>query len=144
MIYKCYLKKDTVFVPTVVRLQSPVYMDVDPVAVISVTDSLGLRKAFLDTIARKNNSVSPSSEEIRGRPVILKYSRDRNWSAFQRGASIWHIKENDGNYQIIPYSTQQKGYWAPDLDHAIEFHPGTMVTDVIDRMIAILQNAARK
>lgn len=144
MMFKCYLKKDMVYVPTVVRLQSPVYMDVEPVAVVSVEDSAGLRKAFFDVIARKNDSANPTTDDIQGRPIILKYTRDKSWSAFQRGASNWHIKINDGSYQIVPYSTHQKGYWTPDLAHRIDFPSQATVQDVINRMIGILQQAARK
>ena len=142
MLYKCYLKRGNVYVPTVVRLQSPVYMDVEPVAVVPVTDTAGLRKAFFDTIARKNDSVTPSIEQIRGRPAVLKYSRDRSWSAFQRGAADWHIDEKNGNYRIVPHRTHAKGYWEEDPDQTIRFPSGTKIDRVIDRVIAILQDAA--
>jgi hypothetical protein len=144
MLYKCYLKQGTVYVPTVVKLKTAVYMDVEPIAVVPLANTAGLRQAFLDVIARKNDSVYPSREEIRGRPVLLKYTGDKSWSAFQRGAFDWHINENDGNYQIVGYRTNQKGYWEQDPNQKNKFPPGTPVDDVIDRMIAILQEATAR
>ncbi|MFZ1922158.1 MAG: hypothetical protein WAU57_11060 [Xanthobacteraceae bacterium] len=35
-----------------------------------------------------------------------------------------------------------RGYWEPDRDRFIEFQAGTAVDEVIDRMIAVLQDAA--
>ena len=59
MLFHSYLKSGTVYVPTVAKLTSGAYVDVDPVAVESVANTLGLRHAFLETIARKNAVLSP-------------------------------------------------------------------------------------
>jgi hypothetical protein len=74
--------------------------------------------------------------------VILKYTGDKSWSAFMRGASVWSIYEKDGLFQIKPYRVHPKGYWVPDRDQSINFPSGTSIDAVIDRMITILQSAA--
>ncbi|MGB7078463.1 MAG: hypothetical protein WBD53_14840 [Xanthobacteraceae bacterium] len=58
------------------------------------------------------------------------------------GASCWSIYEKDGVFQIEPFRVHPRGYWAPDRDRFIEFQAGTAVDEVIDRMIAVLQDAA--
>ena len=50
----------------------------------------------------------------------------------------------DGNYQIGGYRDHPDGYWAPDPEKKVDFPPGSRVEVVIDRMIAILQDAARQ
>ena len=39
MFYKCYLKKETVYLPTTVNQGIARYMDVDPVTVVPVVDT---------------------------------------------------------------------------------------------------------
>ena len=50
----------------------------------------------------------------------------------------------DGNYQIGGYRDHPDGYWVPDAEKKVDFPPGSRVEVVIDRMIAILQDAARQ
>ncbi len=142
MLYKCYLKKGTVYLPTTVNQGIARYMDVDPVTGVPVVDTEHLRRAMLNTIPKENPFRAPTVEDARKPPVILKYTGDKSWSAFMRGASAWSIYEKDGIFQIEPYRVHQKGYWEPDRDHFIIFPSGTSIDVVIDRMIAILQDAA--
>ena len=43
----------------------------------------------------------------------------------------------------INYRKHPKGYWQPDLAREIQLPVGTTVDDVVDRMLAILQETAR-
>jgi hypothetical protein len=144
MLFHAYLRNALVYVPTVVKLQTGAYMDVDPVAVVPVTNTDGLRHALLDAIARKNAIVPPPPKDDWPPPVLLNYAGVKAWSAFARGASQWSIKEKDGTYQIVGYRTHRNGYWEQDPDQMTNFPPSATVNDVIERMIAILQDAAQK
>ncbi len=143
MLYKCYLKKGIVYLPTVVKQGTALYMNTEPVTVARLEDTEGLRRAIRETISKENKFVAPSVEDARKPSVLLKYTGDKNWSAFKRGASSWSIYEKNGNYQIEGYRTHRKGYWEEDPEQTIKFPPGTSIDDVIDRMIGILQHAAR-
>ena len=143
MLYKCYLKNGTVYIPTIVNQGRAVYMNVEPVTVVPIADAERLRRAMRDTIPKENKFVAPSIEDAQKPPVLLKYTGDKSWSAFKRGTSPWSIYEKNGNYQIEGYRTHRKGYWEEDPEQIIKFPPGTSVDDVIDRMIGILQDAAR-
>jgi hypothetical protein len=99
MLYNCFLKQGTVYVPTVVKMQTGVYSDAEPVAVISAADTQGLRRAFLDAISRGNRIVANPPKDNWPPPVLLKYSGAKTWSAFARGASQWSIiQDTDGIY----------------------------------------------
>ena len=74
MLFHAYLRNAVVYVPTVVKLQTGAYMDVDPVAVVPVTNTDGLRHALLDAIARKNAIVPPPPKDDWPPPVLLKYA----------------------------------------------------------------------
>jgi hypothetical protein len=141
MLYKCYLRKGTVYLPTTVNQGTARYLDADPVAVVPVADTEGLRRAMQHTIPEKNVFVPPSVEDARKPPVLLKYTGDKSWSVFQRNASYWSIYEKNGTYQIRSYRPCEKGY-ERDPNQTISLPPGTSIDKVIDRMIAILQDAA--
>ena len=108
-----------------------------------VTNTEDLRRALLDTIDRKNIIIPNPPKNSWPPPVLLKYAGVKAWSAFARGAAVWSIKETGGNYQIAGYRTHRNGYWEKDPEQKINFPPRSTVEQVIDRMIAILQEAAR-
>lgn len=143
MLFHGYLRNGIVYVPTVVQLQTGAYMNVDPVAVVPVANTRALHRAFCDTIARKNAIVSNPPKDKWPAPVLPKYGGAKSWSAFARGASLWSIKESAGEYRIVGYRKHSGGYFEPDSEQVIEFPLGSSVDRVIDRMIEILQEAAR-
>jgi hypothetical protein len=96
------------------------------------------------TILKENPFIPPSPDDARKAPVLLKYTGDKSWSAFKRGASYWSIYEKNGNYQIKGHRTHQKGYWEVDPEQTIKFPSGTTIDNVIEHMIGILQDAARQ
>jgi len=142
MLYNCFLKNGIVYVPTVVKMQTGVYSDVEPVAVVPVADTEGLRRGFHDAIVRENAVVPNPPKDNWPPPVLLKYAGVKNWGAFKRDATMWSIKERNGNYQIVGHRTHPDGYWVEDGDQKIEFPAGSKVDQVIERMIAVLQSAA--
>jgi hypothetical protein len=146
MLCSCYLRDGVVYVPTLGRRErEPVYTDIEPVGVAPIANTEAVRRALLDTIARKNPTIPDPDRKTRDAPsIILKYAGVRSWSAFYRNASTWSIREDDGVYKIISYRKHPKGYWQQDPEQTVDFPPGTTLDQVIDRMIAILQEAARR
>jgi hypothetical protein len=144
MLYNCFLKSGIVYVPTVVKMQTGVYSDEEPVAVVPVADAIGLRRALRDAIGRGNVIVPNPPKDQWPPPVLLKYSGAQTWSAFARGASQWSIVEDpQGTYRIVGHRKHPDGYWVQDPEQGIDFQPGTSIDTVIERMITILQEAAR-
>ncbi len=141
MLYTCYLRDGIVYVPTVGK-RGGVYVTMEPVAVVPVADSEGLRRAFAEVIGKGN----PPLPLLKGEwppPIMLKYTRTRSWAAFVRGTQTWNIEVIDDRHQIVGHLLRPDGSWAEDHDHKIKFPPGTDVEAVIDRLITILQEAAR-
>jgi hypothetical protein len=144
MLYKIYLKKGSAYLPTTVNQGIARYRITEPVTVVPVADTEALRRALRNTIPKENPFVAPSIEDARKPPVVLKYTGDKSWPAFMRGTSPWSISEKDGKFRINGHRVHRKGYWEPDPDQMIHFPAGTALDDVIDRMIAILQEAAKE
>jgi hypothetical protein len=143
MLFQAYLRRGIVYVPTMARREGGAYTGIEPVAVVPVAHTEGIHRALSDAIAKGNITV-PVPKGKWPDPVLLKYAGVKTWSAFARDADIWTIEEKDHRYQIHGYRMHRKGYWEPDPDQKIDFPPETKVDPVIDRMVEILQDAARR
>src|SRR5215469_12558126 len=98
MLYKCYLRDGIVYIPTVAR-HGGAYTIMEPVSVVSVTNTLNLRRSLLDAIGRGNAAVPLLTDK---RPPLLpKYAGVKSWSAFASSALTWNIKESEGVFQIV-------------------------------------------
>jgi hypothetical protein len=142
MFCTCYLRNAVVYVPALGQ-RGGAYTVIEPVAVVQVNDTDALRSAFRDAAARKIVDVPL----IKGKwppPVLPKYAGVKTSAAFDRGTSTWNIQEDNEKYKIVGYRRHPDGYWVEDRAQTNEFPAGTSLDDVIDRMIAILQDAARR
>ena len=137
-----YLRRGRVFIPTSGLVPGGPYRDIEPVAVVEVSDADGLRQAFRETIARGNPPLPPYPRPYPP-PVVVKYAGVKSWAAFARGALPWSIEEEKGIFQIIGRRRTPDG-WVEDPEQTIDFPRGATLDQVIDRMISILQKAARK
>ena len=139
-----YLRKGTVYLPTMGEVEKGFYRGVEPVALVSVTNTKSLRQALLATIARGNPTVPRLRRSEYPPPVLLKYAGVKTWSAFDRDASLWTISEAGGHFVIIPYKKRPTGESVQDQNDKIEFPPGSSADVVIERIISILQQTAQK
>jgi hypothetical protein len=139
-----YLRRGTVYLPTMGKMDEGFYRGVEPVAVVSASNAEEIRQALRATIAR-GNPVAPilRRSEIPP-PVLLKYAGVKSWSAFERGMLFWDIKENNGAFRIASQRKQPDGMWRDHPEQIISFPAGATADDVIERRIAILQGAVRK
>lgn len=142
MDWHVYLKGNIVFVPTTGALDKGVYREIEPVAVVPLSNTEGVRRAIQETIAR-GNPPAPYSAGKFPPPVLLKYAGLKTWSAFARGTLTWSIEQTEGLYQIVSYRKNPKGYWERDPNQKIELPPATAADDVIGRLIEIMQDATR-
>jgi hypothetical protein len=137
-----YLRNYTVYVPTMGKMGEGFYRGVEPVAVVSASNTEALHQALAATIARGNPDVPKLLRREWPPPVLLKYAGVKSWSAFERGMLLWNIVERDGTYQISGHTKQPNGMSKVDPEQTIKFKPGTSVDRVVDRMVAIVQEAA--
>jgi hypothetical protein len=126
------------------KMDKGFYRGVEPVAVVSVSNTEAVRQALAATIARGNPDVPMLRRREWPQPVVLKYAGVTSWSTFERGMLLWSITENDGIFQIAGQRKQLDRMWRGDPEQTITFPPASTADDVIDRMIAILQDAASR
>lgn len=144
----CHLMKNgNVIIPTIGKLVGGPHWATEPVAVVPVSDSQALRVAFRETIARGTPIVlrDASLKAKRNQPLLPKYAGVKSIPAFQRSTRTWWLNERDGIYKIEGL-IEKEGYnggKVTDPDQVETFPRGTSVETVIDRMITILQSAAK-
>lgn len=143
MDFHLYLRKGTLFLPTTALVEKGLLRDIEPVAVLPLSNTEDIRQAFHATIARGNPATPHYPPGSHPQPVILKHAGLKTWSTFAREAKSWSIREANGIYWIVGYRKDRKGYWEEDPERKTRFPPGATIDDVIGRMIAILQDAAK-
>jgi hypothetical protein len=143
MFFHLYLRRGIVFVPTMGLVPGGPYRDIEPVAVAPLSNPRAVRQALRDAISRGNPPAPRYPPGGHPQPVVVKYAGVKSWAAFARGTLPLGIDETDGKYQIVGYSRYPDG-WREDPDQKVELAAGSTLDDAIDRMIAILQDAARK
>ena len=137
----CYLRNGVVYIPTQGMMDKGFYRDVEPVALVPVSNTEALHRAFTEAIARGNPKVAVLRHPNIPPPVVLKYAGVKSWNTFAKRTSSWAIRESDGVFRIHGYRKDDGG-WVPDPAAAETFPREITADQVIDRMIAILQEAA--
>jgi hypothetical protein len=138
-----YLRKGTVYLPTMGKMDEGFYRGVEPVVVVSASDIEGTRQALQAVMARGNPVVPMLRRSEIPPPVLLKYAGVKRWPAFERDMMLWIIKEKSGVFQIAGQSKRPDGGWRADPERTIVFPPNSTADDVIDRMVALLKDASK-
>ena len=144
MYFHFYLRKGMIYIPTVGKMDKGFYRDIEPVAVVSASDTETFQHALAATVTRGNPDVPMLRRREWPPAVVLKYAAVRSWSAFERGMSLWGLEAKDGTWQIVGKKKKADGATVDDPEQTITFPPGASIEDVISRMISILQHAGRQ
>jgi hypothetical protein len=144
MFVNVYLREGKTYLPTVAKTDAGFYMNVEPVAVIPVADLGALRNAFRDVLVR-GTPIIPTPKRNAYPPSLLpRYAGVKTDRAFMQQAAHWSMDDKGGEFKIIGYRVHDDGYWVQDPAQKIDFAANSTIEDVIGRMIAILQEAARR
>jgi hypothetical protein len=136
-----YLRNGILYLPTMGKMEEGFYRGVEPVAVVPVSNTAEAGEALQTMISRGNPIVPMLRRREIPPPVLLKYAGVKRWSEFERGMQFWTIDEKDGCFRIAGQRKHQDRGWRDDTEQIVSFPPGTEVGEIIDRFIAILQNA---
>jgi hypothetical protein len=136
-----YLRNAIVYIPTMGKMGEGFYRGIEPVAVVPVGNSESVQQALQAAIMRGNPSVPMLKRGEWPPPVLLRYAGVKSWSVFERGMQLWDFRERNGTYEIAGNFKGRNGMWIAHPDRTTRFPPGTPVNAVIERMIAILQEA---
>jgi hypothetical protein len=142
MLWQLYLRKGTAYVPTVAQTEAGFYMDIEPVAVVPVTDSWALENAVKVAMGKGNPIVPTPTRAAFPKPVVLVYAKVNSWSAFEKDAMNWTIVEKAGGYEIKPGRKRPDGKgWEADSDRVESLPLGTTHDEIARRVATLLAQA---
>ncbi len=138
-----------VYIPTSYRVERKgFFFENAPIESVSVNQIPKLREAIVRAIGRGNPSISLNqykSLSSSKRSVLLEATGTRSWDVLDRQINgLWSVTEIDGQYVIRVKQPMQPRGWHEDKTKRVQFPPGTPVEDVIDRLIAIIQECDRQ
>lgn len=141
MVWNVYLRNGIAFVPTVAQTDAGFYLDVDPVGVVSATDTQALQHAVKQAIGRGNPKVPTPTRAAFPKPVVLKYAKAKSWSVFEKGCLNWTIVEKDGVYHVKPGRKRPDRGWEDDPKRSEALPPGIGIDEVAQRVASSVQMA---
>jgi hypothetical protein len=130
---------DSVYVPTVVKTEAGFYQTIEPVVVVKLSDSQGL-KDVLKTMLLKGNPIIPTPKPAgRATSPILKYSPIKSLSKFDKEAAHWQIYERGGVYEFGPLKRRADRGWEEDPERIRRMPANTTLDEVIDQVVKSVQ-----
>ncbi len=137
-----YLRKGILYLPTMGKMDEGFYRGVEPVSVVPIGSTTEVREALNTMISRGNPIVPMLRRSEIPPPVLLKYAGVKRWSEFECGMKFWTIDEKDGCFSHCGSEETPGRRMERRPQQIVSFSPGTEVREILDRFIAILQNAA--
>jgi hypothetical protein len=143
------LYKAVVHIPTSCRVPGHGFWVEDvPFESVPVERSQELRQAILTTIERGNPSISlervSALRDNKDNPR-LKAMGVKSWHVLDRGTTgLWSITDRNGTYEIRVNQPMKPRGWHEDKTKRVDFPVGTPIDEVITRLIAMIQECARR
>lgn len=143
------LYKGVVQIPTSYFVERDGFFVTDtPLEAVPLGQAGELRQAILSAIERGNPPITRDQARglIHGKDdPLLKAAGARSWSVLDRQTQgLWSIEEKGGLYEIRTDEPMQPRGWHEDKTKRVQFPPGTPVDGVIERLIAMIQECARR
>jgi hypothetical protein len=142
--FDLYLRRGVVYLPTTAKVLTGGGQEIEPVEKAAISDETALRQAIRETLARGNPVLASYSYADNPEPWVIKSAKVKSFGEFAQGTLLWIIVEKDGAYEIRPQKKVPYKGWIPDPDRKIALPEGSDEGDLIDRMIAVLNEASAK
>jgi hypothetical protein len=143
------LYNGTIYIPTShIVERDGFFFEGAPLDSVPVEQTERLRQAILTATERGNPLISRDQARVlihgKGSP-LLKATGARSWNALDRQTEgLWSLRGKNAVYEIRVNQPMEPRGWHEDKTKRVEFPPDTPVEDVIDRLIAMIQECARQ
>ena len=137
-----YIVGRQVIIPTVGRTEAGLYLDIEPVAVVSLDDTEGLIQNILAMVQQGNPRVPAPQRGMFPKPVVLKYTKAKSWAAFERAAVCWSISLADGEFRIGPFARAADKGWEEDPDLMHRIADSAPLESVVQRLVGLMQSGS--
>lgn len=140
MSWHIYLRKGSVFIPTVARTEAGYFMDIEPVLVIEHADAHKLSDGIRTAIRTGNPIVPTPSRSSFPEPVVLKYAGVKSWSTFERNAHCWMLEQKDSVFTLHSPDISKPEDWNDSYSVIQTFS----TEDALDELIKVITEQITK
>ena len=144
MHWGLFLRQGIAFIPTSAKTEAGFYLDIEPVEIAEIVDTLSFREALKSALLRGNPKVPTPRREDYGKPPIIKYAKVRSWAQMEKESSFWGITEDHGNYQFGVYKRRSDRGWEEDPAQVVKLPPDLTVDEVARRVVEAVQLSATR
>src|SRR5215471_14446307 len=95
-----YTHQGMVYVPTFARTDAGFYMHIEPIEVVSTSDTKSFAEALKRSISRGNPVVCTPLRHEYKKPEVLKHAKVKSWSLFEKESSSWSVSETNGIWEF--------------------------------------------
>ena len=142
LLFTVYLRRKTVYLPTVAKVLTGGHQEIEPVSVVDVSDAKRVSQALKELFNRGNPVLERYSYAEHKEVAVLKCVGIKSYSAFVRQSKTWHVILDGGNYEILGQKRRQDRGWEPDPENEIILPEGASEDDLVERVVEVLQAAA--
>jgi hypothetical protein len=142
MLCHLYVRAGIAYIPTAAKTEAGYYLDIEPVEVTAVSNSVAFDAALKRAINRGHPVVPTPTRMTFPRPVILKYAKARSINGFERGATYWQLTKENELYKIGKWKKRPQGGWVPDPTREQTMRPRATLGDATKRLVERVQSDA--
>jgi hypothetical protein len=134
-----YVRNGTAYLPLTARTQAGFYLQIEPVEVAAIEDSLQFASALRSVIARGNPVVPTPPRNAFPKPVILRYAKVRSLKQFENGTAYWTLSKRDDGWTFGPWKRADRG-WEEDQKLETQMGAEESLEAVLQSLIGAVQS----
>jgi len=110
-------------------------MGIEPVEVVDVRDQAELERALVRAVRRGNPTVPTPSRGSYPPSPLLKHSKVKSLSTFEKLAQSWKLSKRDDAYFIVPYRPHKEGGSEEDVERGEAIPADKPLEAVVHRLV---------
>jgi hypothetical protein len=131
-----FLFRQQILVPTMARTKAGYYMGIEPVEVVDSHNQQAIEQAIIRTVKRGNPSVpTPPGGTKFTKSLLLKYTKMKSISSFDKIAKSWKFAKRDGAFLIVPYRPRIDRGQEEDTERGEAIPAGVPLETAVHRLI---------
>jgi len=135
-LWLVFLFRKQILIPTMARTKAGYYMGIEPVEVADLHNQEAIESAIL-RIVKKGNPVVPTPQGGTKFPKspLLKYTKMKSISSFDRIAKSWQFAKRDGAFLIVPYKPRVDRGKEEDTERGEAIPVGVSLETAVHRLV---------
>lgn len=142
-----FTKGDRAFMPSTVETAEGIYMDCEPVEIVTRWDTRAMAEAMkrimdrgvvLDRSIRITRDYNPDPSTVR----LYGY---KSWRQFSKGTELWVLTETEHGFEMYAHGTpNSQGAWIMSTDQppdSIRLGPDIGEDELLERFVAFINRA---